>query len=84
MKKIMSALLFTATLFGASLAFAGGVHCKECPSESSACMPLPDCPEYLGQLEAIEPGKCPSNDTLDYQGQSINSVWESEGQNEAL
>ena len=37
LKSILALLVFTG------VANAGGVHCKQCPAESRACMPIPNC-----------------------------------------
>ena len=39
----MKILLTLLTVLTVHTSFAGGVHCKECPAESDACMPLPNC-----------------------------------------
>jgi hypothetical protein len=73
MKK-MSVLLMVINLLCASMAFAGGVTCKECPSETSACAPMPGCHEYLDQVEHIQKGHCPLNSSLNCKGKKTGSA----------
>ena len=43
-----------------NMAFAGGVRCKECPSESNACMPLPGCNTVAEDIFGLAPHCAPS------------------------
>jgi hypothetical protein len=42
-----------------NLAFAGGVTCKECPAESNACAPKPDCDENHMVTLGLSPNCAP-------------------------
>jgi hypothetical protein len=48
MKKVLF-VLFLVSKF----AFAGGVMCKECPAESDACAPRPNCHQNLIATDSL-------------------------------
>lgn len=39
----MKTIAILLSMLAGSLSFAGGITCKQCPAESNACAPRPDC-----------------------------------------
>lgn len=47
LKSRVSLFVLAAVLSVGPSAWAGGVHCKQCPAESEHCIPRGDCPEAV-------------------------------------
>lgn len=73
--KIMSALLLIVNILGASMALAGGVQCKECPAETSACAPIPGCDDYPSPHQDHHHSHCSSEETTNGKGKNNVSAY---------